>query len=48
LLIFKGGAPSVSPWCTWANDPREDEHITAEWRPPPPPPTTHTGDEPPF
>ncbi|BBY51453.1 hypothetical protein MARA_49210 [Mycolicibacterium arabiense] len=48
LLVFKGGAPSVSPWCTWANDPREDEHITAEWRPPPPPPTTPAGDEPPF
>jgi hypothetical protein len=48
LLVFKGGAPSVSPWCTWANDPREDEHITAEWRPPPPPPTAPTGDEPPF
>jgi hypothetical protein len=36
LLLFKG-TPSTSPACRWVNDPHEDEHITADWRPPPPP-----------
>jgi hypothetical protein len=48
LLVFKGGKPSTSPWCSWVNDPLEDERITADWRPPPPPPPTPPGDEPPF
>ena len=47
LLIFKGGAPSTSPFCAWVNDPLEDEHVTADWRPPAPPPG-HTPDDPPF
>jgi hypothetical protein len=47
LLVLKGGKPSTSPWCTWVNDPLEDVHITADWRPPPPPPTT-PHDKPPF
>jgi hypothetical protein len=46
LLLFKG-APSTSPACPWVNNPYEDEHITADWRPPPPPPE-HDDDEPPF
>ncbi len=47
LLNLKGGAPSTSPWCTWVNDPREDEHISADWRPPERDPD-QTPDEPPF
>jgi hypothetical protein len=46
LFLFKG-TPSTSPWCTWVNDPDEEEHISADWRPPPPPPTDEH-DEPPF
>jgi Domain of unknown function (DUF222) len=47
LLVFKGGHPSTSPWCTWANDHTEDQDIGADWLPPPP---THTDDgaAPPF
>jgi hypothetical protein len=26
----------VVAWCTWVNQPPEDEHITADWLPPPP------------
>jgi hypothetical protein len=48
LLVLKGGKPSTSPWCPWVNDPPEDEHITADWRPPPPPPPTPGDDKPPF
>jgi hypothetical protein len=47
LLNLKGGAPSTSPWCTWVNDPREDEHISADWRPPERDPDPMP-DEPPF
>jgi hypothetical protein len=47
LLILKGGHPSTSPFCTWANDPPEDHTITADWKPPPPPPKSDD-DEPPF
>ena len=47
LLNLKGGAPSTSPWCIWVNDPREDEHISADWRPPERDPD-QTPDEPPF
>ncbi|MBJ7386541.1 MAG: DUF222 domain-containing protein [Mycolicibacterium sp.] len=47
LLVFKGGAPSTSPWCTWANDPLEDEFVSADWRPPPPQ-ADATPDDPPF
>jgi hypothetical protein len=47
LLILKGGHPSTSPYCTWVNQPPEDEHITADWQPPPPPPADDN-DEPPF
>jgi hypothetical protein len=47
LLILKGGHPSTSPFCTWVNDPPEDETITAEWLPPPPEPTTSDDDDPP-
>jgi hypothetical protein len=47
LHVLKGGK-SVSPWCTWVNDPPEDEHITADWRPPPRPPSTPDDDKPPF
>ncbi|CAN3131555.1 DUF222 domain-containing protein [Mycobacterium sp. smrl_JER01] len=27
--------PSKSPFCTWINDPIEDEHLPANWQPPP-------------
>ncbi|BBY29549.1 HNH endonuclease signature motif containing protein [Mycolicibacterium sediminis] len=47
LLNLKGGRPSVSPWCTWVNDPREDERISADWRPPERDPD-ETPEEPPF
>jgi hypothetical protein len=47
LTVLKGGQPSTSPFCRWANDPPEDEHITANWVPPPPP-ITPNNDEPPF
>ncbi|CAJ1496838.1 HNH endonuclease signature motif containing protein [[Mycobacterium] burgundiense] len=46
LFLLKG-TPSTSPWCTWVNDPPENETITADWKPPPPPPPTDN-DEPPF
>jgi hypothetical protein len=46
-IVFKGGHPSTSPYCPWANEPLEDEHIGADWKPPPPPMDT-TGDDPPF
>lgn len=48
LLVFKGGRPSTSSWCSWVNDPLEEEHIAAEWRPPPPLPPTPDDAEPPF
>jgi hypothetical protein len=47
LLVLRGGRPSTSPFCSWVNDPLEDEHITADWRPPPPLSPT-VDDEPPF
>lgn len=46
LHLLKG-APSTSPFCSWVNDPPEDETITADWRPPPPEPTPDH-DQPPF
>lgn len=48
LLVLKGGAPSTSQWCTWVNEPVEDDWITAEWTPPPAPPPSVECDEPPF
>ncbi|MET4431108.1 hypothetical protein ABIA65_004419 [Mycolicibacterium sp. 624] len=54
LLVFKGGDASTSPWCSWVNDPLEDEHISADWLPPLPPAPTPDGrastpdDVPPF
>jgi hypothetical protein len=47
LLVLKGGQPSTSPWCTWIDDPLEDESITADWKPPPIPPR-QPDEEPPF
>jgi hypothetical protein len=47
LVLFKGGQPSTSPWCTWVNDPLEPEHIPADWQPPPPA-STLDDEEPPF
>jgi hypothetical protein len=46
-LFFFKGTPSTSPFCTWVNDPDEDEHISADWRPPPLPERSED-DEPPF
>jgi hypothetical protein len=48
LLVFKGGEPSTSRWCSWVNDPPEDINIPADWVPPPPPPPTPGSDDPPF
>ncbi len=45
-IIFKGGAPSTSPWCTWINEPFEPEELPPDWEPPPPPPPVP--DDPPF
>jgi hypothetical protein len=47
MVVLRGGRPSTSPFCSWVNDPLEDEHITADWRPPAPLPPT-VDDEPPF
>ena len=49
LFLFKG-KPSTSPFANWVNDPDEDEHITADWKPPPLPPSSTTRDDepPPF
>ena len=47
LILFKGGEPSTSPWCTWVNDPFEPEELPPNWEPPPPPPGD-LDDEPPF
>jgi hypothetical protein len=47
LLVLKGGQPSTSPWCTWVNDPPEDD-ITADWRPPPRAVPKPGDDKPPF
>jgi hypothetical protein len=46
LLLFKG-KPSTSHACPWVNNPDEDEHISADWKPPPQPPKTDD-DTPPF
>jgi hypothetical protein len=46
LILFKGGHPSTSPWCTWINDPFEPEELPSDWKPLPPPPLDP--DEPPF
>jgi Domain of unknown function (DUF222) len=46
LILFKGGEPSTSPWCTWVNDPFEPEELPPNWQPPPPPPPLP--DDPPF
>lgn len=32
LVLFKG-KPSVSPFCTWVNDPREPEELPPDWAP---------------
>ncbi|WP_326548287.1 DUF222 domain-containing protein [Mycolicibacterium sp. ND9-15] len=45
-IVFKGAAPSTSPWCRWINDPFEPEELPPDWEPPPPPPPGP--DEPPF
>ncbi len=47
LILFKGGEPSTSPWCTWVNDPLEPEQLPPDWTPPPPSPQ-QLDDEPPF
>jgi hypothetical protein len=47
LVLFKRRQPSTSPWCPWANDPLEPEHISADWQPPPPA-TSLDNDDPPF
>jgi Domain of unknown function (DUF222) len=47
-LFTLKGTPSTSPFCKWVNDPLEDEHITADWRPPPQTPPTPDDDHPPF
>lgn len=43
--VFKGDAPSTSPWCTYVNDPMEPEELPADWSPPP---RVCDPDEPPF
>jgi hypothetical protein len=48
LLILKGGHASTSSWCSWVNDPREDENIGVDWKPPPSPPRTFDEEKPPF
>ncbi|KUI02703.1 HNH endonuclease signature motif containing protein [Mycobacterium sp. IS-3022] len=45
-IVFKGTAPSTSPWCRWIDDPFEPEDLPPDWEPPPPPPPGP--DEPPF
>jgi hypothetical protein len=47
LILFKGGEPSTSPWCTWVNDPLEPEELPPDWQPPPPAPH-QLDDDPPF
>ncbi|WP_197381652.1 DUF222 domain-containing protein [Mycolicibacterium mengxianglii] len=47
MHLVLNGQPSTSPWCTWVNNPLEDETITADWQPPPPP-KPQDDDEPPF
>lgn len=46
LKLFKGDEPSVSPYCTWINDPFEPEELPPDWQPPPPPPPAP--EDPPF
>jgi hypothetical protein len=47
LILFKGGEPSTSPWCTWVNEPFEPEELPPDWKPPPPSPHI-LDDDPPF
>jgi hypothetical protein len=44
LFLFKG-TPSISPLCTWINDPREPEELPPDWTPTEPEPEP---DDPPF
>lgn len=46
LGLFKGDEPSISPYCTWINDPFEPEELPPDWEPPPPLPPDP--DDPPF
>jgi hypothetical protein len=46
LFLFKG-TPSVSPFCTWINDPREPEELPPDWQPEPPT-SKPLPDDPPF
>lgn len=48
LILFKGGEPSTSPWCTWVNDPLEPEELPPDWQPPPPQSPQQLDDDPPF
>ncbi|MFG1933192.1 DUF222 domain-containing protein [Mycobacterium sp. NPDC048908] len=47
LILFHGKQHSISPWCTWLNDPFEPEELPPDWKPPPPPTPTED-DDPPF
>lgn len=42
--VFKGDAPSTSPWCTYVNEPMEPEELPDDWLPP----RVCDPDEPPF